>query len=72
MQISEIQGHFLQLIIKITNVKSCLELGTFTGFSTLTMALAFAAPPNLLSKKHWKHDDSIVTFGKYECCIQHC
>lgn len=40
MQISEVQGHFLQLIIKINNVKNCLEIGTFTGFSTLTMALA--------------------------------
>ena len=40
MQISETQAHFLQLIIKITNVKNCLEIGTFTGFSTTTMALA--------------------------------
>ena len=40
MQISEIQGLFLQLIIKINNVKNCLEIGTFTGFSALTMALA--------------------------------
>ena len=40
MQISEIQGHFLQLIIKINNVRNCLEIGTFTGFSALTMALA--------------------------------
>ena len=40
MQISEIQGHFLQLIIKISNSKKCLEIGTFTGFSSLTMALA--------------------------------
>ena len=30
MQISEVQGHFLQLIIKINNVKNCLEIGTFT------------------------------------------
>ena len=40
MQISETQANFLQLIIKITNAKNCLEIGTFTGFSTLTMALA--------------------------------
>ena len=40
MQISETQANFLQLIIKITNVKNCLEIGTFTGFSTLSMALA--------------------------------
>ena len=40
MQISETQANFLQLIIKITNVKNCLEIGTFTGFSALSMALA--------------------------------
>ena len=40
MQISETQANFLQLIIKITNAKNCLEIGTFTGFSALTMALA--------------------------------
>jgi len=40
MQISETQANFLQLIIKISNAKNCLEIGTFTGFSALTMALA--------------------------------
>jgi len=40
MQISETQANFLQLMIKITNAKNCLEIGTFTGFSALTMALA--------------------------------
>ena len=40
MQISETQANFLQLIIKITNIKNCLEIGTFTGFSSFTMALA--------------------------------
>jgi len=40
MQISESQAHFLQLIIKVKNVKNCLEIGTFTGFSSLSMALA--------------------------------
>ena len=29
MQISETQGHFLQLIIKISNVKNCLQHGLF-------------------------------------------
>jgi len=40
MQISETQANFLQLLIKITNAKNCLEIGTFTGFSALSMALA--------------------------------
>ena len=40
MQISETQAIFLQFLIKISNVSSCLEIGTFTGFSALSMALA--------------------------------
>ena len=40
MQISEIQALFLQFLIKINKVNTCLEIGTFTGFSALSMALA--------------------------------
>ena len=40
MQISVTQGYFIQLLIKINNVKKILEIGTFTGYSALTMALA--------------------------------
>jgi caffeoyl-CoA O-methyltransferase len=39
MQISESQCHFLELITKISNAKKILEIGTFTGLSTLSMAL---------------------------------
>ncbi len=40
MQISISQCHFLHFVIKISNPKNILEIGTFTGLSTLTMALA--------------------------------
>ena len=40
MQVSISQCQFLHLIIKISNVKKILEIGTFTGLSTLSMALA--------------------------------
>ena len=61
MQISEVQGHFLQLIIKINNVKNCLEIGTFTGFSSLTMALAL---PNGGKLTTLDHDKKIVHVAK--------
>jgi len=61
MQISEAQGHFLQLIIKISNVKNCLEIGTFTGFSSLTMALAL---PNGGKLTTLDHDKKIVHVAK--------
>ena len=40
MQISEQQALFLQFLIKLNNITSCLEIGTFTGFSALAIALA--------------------------------
>ena len=40
MQISVDQGYFLQLIIKLNNIINVLEVGTFTGYSALTMALS--------------------------------
>jgi len=61
MQISEIQGHFLQLIIKINDVKNCLEIGTFTGFSSLTMALAL---PNGGKLTTLDHDKKIAHVAK--------
>ena len=61
MQISEIQGHFLQLIIKINDVKNCLEIGTFTGFSSLTMALALPNGGKLITLDH---DEKIVHIAK--------
>ena len=40
MQISISQCQFLHLIIKVSKIKRVLEIGTFTGLSTLSMALA--------------------------------
>ena len=40
MQIAVSQCHFLHLIIKTSKIKKILEIGTFTGLSTLTMSLA--------------------------------
>ena len=54
LQISVSQAHFLQLIIKVTKVKKILEIGTFTGFSTISMAL-------VLPK-----DGKIITLDKNE------
>ena len=40
MQVAISQCHFLHLIIKISNIKNVLEIGTFTGLSALSIALA--------------------------------
>jgi caffeoyl-CoA O-methyltransferase len=40
IQVAPSQCHFLHLIIKISNIKNVLEIGTFTGLSALSISLA--------------------------------
>ena len=49
LQISISQAQFLQTIIKISNIKKILEIGSFTGFSALSMALALPSDGYLIS-----------------------
>jgi len=49
MQISVSQCYFLHLIIKISNAKNILEIGTFTGLSTLSMSLALPGDGSIIA-----------------------
>tara|TARA_B110001452_G_scaffold256697_1_gene250264 strand:+ start:397 stop:1053 length:657 start_codon:yes stop_codon:yes gene_type:complete len=49
MQISVSQCHFLHLMIKICNAKKILEIGTFTGLSTLSMSLALPEDGSIIA-----------------------
>ncbi len=40
MQISPEQGAFMAMLVKLSGARRILEIGTFTGYSTLAMALA--------------------------------
>ncbi len=40
MQISPDQGQLMQLLIKLMKAKNAIEIGVFTGYSTLCVALA--------------------------------
>jgi predicted O-methyltransferase YrrM len=44
MQISPEQGQFMQLLVKLIGARHTIEVGTFTGYSALTVALAL--PPD--------------------------
>lgn len=64
MQISPEQGQFMAMLLKILNPKNILEIGTYTGYSSLCMALAapnakiVALDKNAewtkIAKQHWQ------------------
>jgi caffeoyl-CoA O-methyltransferase len=43
MQITPEQGQFMQLLVRVIGAKRCIEIGTYTGYSSLAVALAL--PP---------------------------
>ncbi len=49
MQVATSQCHFLHLIIKISNIKKVLEIGTFTGLSALSIGLALPDDGKLIA-----------------------
>jgi predicted O-methyltransferase YrrM len=49
MQVATSQCHFLHLIIKTSNIKNVLEIGTFTGLSALSISLALPNDGKLIA-----------------------
>jgi predicted O-methyltransferase YrrM len=49
MQIAPEQGAFLALMAKLTGAMRCLEVGTFTGYSALSVALALPADGRIVA-----------------------
>ena len=68
MQIAKEQGQFLEIITKISNTKTCLEIGRFTGMSTLFLARGLPPKGKIitvdnsdeflsLAQKYWSLDN---------------
>ena len=55
LQISISQSQFLQTIIKVSNIKKILEIGSFTGFSALSMSLSLPVDGSLTSLDKDQH-----------------
>ena len=64
MQIAPEQGAFMQLLVELTGAARCLEVGTFTGYSALAVALALPADGRVtaldvseewtaIARRHW-------------------
>ncbi len=49
MQITPEQGHLLGLLIRLMGARRILEIGTFTGYSALSMALALPAEGRIVA-----------------------
>ena len=65
LQISVLQANFIQFLIKQKKFKNCLEIGTFTGYSALSIALSL--PPNgrlYAIDKDKKNTDIAINFFK--------
>ena len=65
MQIAPEQGQFLEIIVKLIKAKNCLEIGRFTGLSSLCMAKGLQSNGKVLTidnsiefqelaKKYWE------------------
>jgi len=48
MQISPEQGQFMSLLVKLMNVERALEIGTYTGYSSICVASAMAENGKLI------------------------
>ena len=49
MQISPEQGQFMQLLVRLIGARRCIEIGTFTGYSALAVALALPADGRIVA-----------------------
>ena len=65
MQISPEQGQFMALLIRLMGARQVLEVGTFTGYSALAMALALPEDGHIIAcdvskdftdiaREHWR------------------
>jgi len=61
MQIAVSQCHFLHLIIKTSKIKNVLEIGTFTGLSALSIAIALPNDGKLVALDKNKETNKIAT-----------
>ncbi|HEU4625531.1 MAG TPA: class I SAM-dependent methyltransferase [Steroidobacteraceae bacterium] len=49
MQIGPDQGQFMALLVKLTGARRCIEIGTYTGYSALAVALALPEDGKLIA-----------------------
>lgn len=61
MQISPEQGQFMALLVRLIGARRCIEIGTYTGYSALAVALALPPDGKLIA---CDVNDEWVSIGK--------
>lgn len=49
MQVGRVEGQFLRMMVQLSGARNVLEIGTFSGYSTLAMASALPAGGRLIT-----------------------
>ena len=71
MQIAPEQGQFLEIIVAISKAKKCLEIGRFTGLSTLCMARGLPNDGKIISIDNSDEFSSLANKFWKQADIQH-
>ena len=71
MQIAPEQGQFLEIIVAISKAKKCLEIGRFTGLSTLCMARGLPDDGKIISIDNSDEFSSLANKFWKQANIQH-
>jgi len=71
MQIAPEQGQFLEIIVAISKTKKCLEIGRFTGLSTLCMARGLPDEGKIISIDNSGEFSSLANKFWRQADIQH-
>lgn len=70
MQIAPEQGQFMQLLVKLTGARKILEVGTFTGYSSIVMAQAMVRPAQLICCDVSEEWTSVAKRYWTEACVE--
>ena len=71
MQIAPEQGQFLEIIVAVSKAKKCLEIGRFTGLSTLCMARGLPNDGKIISIDNSDEFSSLANKFWKQADIQH-
>ncbi len=67
----KVQGKFLQMIVRVLHPENILEIGTFTGYSAVAMALAMPETGKLITLDNNEEIETMATGFFKEAGLEH-